>query len=268
MRVPVSVFIIARNEADRIHRTIEAVSGWVDEVIVVVGSSSDNTIEVAEKAGARVVENLWTGFGQQKRFGESQCRNDWILNIDADEVVTDELRREIVKLFERGMPDRVAYGMPVELVYPGKVKPRRWAHDHWCVRLYDKRVVRFRNSALFDSVVTESHEVGSLKGAMYHYSIRSFDDMKCKLLERVDLAVEGSRQRSAAVLTLRLASELPMTFLKFYIGRRHITGGLTGLRYAAILARFRFMRVYGLWAKAMATPVPQTVAGRLYQPTV
>ena len=57
---------------------------WVDEVIVVEAGSSDDTVEVAKGAGAKVIHNEWEGFGQQKRFAEDQCRNTWVLNLDAD----------------------------------------------------------------------------------------------------------------------------------------------------------------------------------------
>ncbi len=87
-RLPLSVFIIARDEADRIARPIESVIGWVDEVIVIDSGSTDETVAVAEQLGARVIRNDWPGYGPQKRFGEDQCRNDWLLNLDADEEVT------------------------------------------------------------------------------------------------------------------------------------------------------------------------------------
>jgi glycosyltransferase involved in cell wall biosynthesis len=101
-KLPISCFIIAKNEADRIARTIRSVRSWVDEVVVVDSESSDETVAVARQEGARVVTHPWLGFGGQKRFAEDQCRNDWLFNIDADEVVTGDLQIEIVKLFENG----------------------------------------------------------------------------------------------------------------------------------------------------------------------
>ena len=103
-RLPISCFIIAKDEADRIGRTIESVQPWVNEVIVVDSGSTDDTMAVAIRAGARAISNAWPGFGQQKRFAEDQCTNDWLLNIDADEVVTPELCREIEALFANGSP--------------------------------------------------------------------------------------------------------------------------------------------------------------------
>jgi glycosyltransferase involved in cell wall biosynthesis len=246
-RLPISCFIIAKDEADRIGRTIESVQPWVNEVIVVDSGSTDDTMAVAIRAGARAISNAWPGFGQQKRFAEDQCTNDWLLNIDADEVVTPELCREIEALFANGSPPCVAYGMPVQLVYPGASKPRRWARDHWCIRLYDRRAVRFRASAVHDSVVTGSHRYGRLQGALHHFSMRSFGDMKRKLNERTWLSVEHAELLSSAGLIPRLLTEMPMNFLKYYITRRHFTGGLMGLRYASIHSWYRFLKIYRVW---------------------
>jgi glycosyltransferase involved in cell wall biosynthesis len=251
-RVPVSCFIIAKNEGDRIARSIRSVRSWVDEVVVVDSESADDTVSVALAEGCKVITQPWLGFGGQKRFAEEQCRNDWLLNIDADEVVTPELAREIIALFEASTPAQVAYGMPVEMVYPGASEPRRFARDHWYVRLYDRGSVRFRNSEVHDSVVTDYHRVGRLKAPMHHFSMRSFADMKRKLNERTWLLVDNAEPNSARVVRTRLLSELPMNFFKYYIVRRHFTGGLKGLRFAVIQATYRFLKIYRIWRRGTA----------------
>ncbi|MBC8523144.1 glycosyltransferase family 2 protein, partial [PVC group bacterium] len=99
-RLPISVFIIAKNEADRIPLAIASVIDWVDEVIVIDSGSDDETVSVSESLGARVIFNEWEGYGPQKVFGETLCNNDWLLNIDADEEITPSLRNEIERVFE------------------------------------------------------------------------------------------------------------------------------------------------------------------------
>src|SRR5262249_17218071 len=124
MRLPISVYIIAFNEVDRIGPTIKAVTDWADEVIVVDSGSQDGTAQLARSLGARVVRHAWEGFGRQRRFSETLCKNNWVLGIDADECVTPDLKQEIAGLFTAGGPKHVAYGMPVLIVYPGRSKPR------------------------------------------------------------------------------------------------------------------------------------------------
>jgi glycosyltransferase involved in cell wall biosynthesis len=249
-KLPLSCFIIAKNEADRIERTIRSVQPWVDEVVVVVdSSSSDNTVAVAQAAHARVISQPWRGFGGQKRFAEEQCHHEWVLNLDADEVVPPELQDRITELFRSGVPEHAAYGMPIHTIYPGQTKPRIWARDHWCVRLYNRKVVRFRDSSIHDTVVTDGHVVGRICAPIHHYSIRSFDHMKAKLDKRMALSAEHASANSTIFTLGRLAIEFPMNFYKYYIVRRHITGGLIGFRYAATHAWFRTIKVYRLWCQ-------------------
>jgi glycosyltransferase involved in cell wall biosynthesis len=258
-KVPISCFIISKNEGDRIARTIRSVRPWADEVVVIDSESTDDTLSVALAEGCRVITQPWLGFGAQKRFGEDQCRNDWVFNIDADEVVTPQLAREIIATFKSGDPEFVAYGMPIHMVYPGAAAPRPMARDNWYVRLYNRRFIRFRNSNVHDAVVTDGFEVGALRAPVYHYSMRSFADMKRKLDERTWLMVENAGSTSQGVLASRLIVELPMNFFKYYVVRRHWTGGLVGLRYASIQACFRFLKVYRIWrsdkTKTSATDV-------------
>jgi glycosyltransferase involved in cell wall biosynthesis len=242
-RLPVSCFIIALNEADRIGATIASVRDWVDEVIVIDSGSTDGTVAISEAAGAKVVFNAWPGFGQQKRFGEDLCRNDWLLNLDADEVVTLDLRRSIEALFENGKPPRNVYGMAVTIVYPGHTRPRFFANDHYCLRLYDRRRVRFADSTLFDSVEPQDEKVGHLPGAIYHHSIRSLNDLARKCDERATYNALHSKPKSDIELGIRTVTEFPTHFFKYYVARGHFSGGWTGLSFAGITAYYRWQRI-------------------------
>lgn len=242
-RLPLSCFIIAKNEADRIGRTIVAVREWVDEVIVIDSGSTDGTQDVATKSGARVIFNEWPGFGQQKRFGEEQCRNPWTLNIDADEVVSPELAQEIQALFANGEPAPAAFRLRIDNVYPGCDKPRLWANDHVVVRLYDRRRVRFKDSTLHDSVDASGQHVPTLKGQVYHFSMRTFDEMIEKADERMRYNADHAKRKPYWQLAIRVIFEFPFAFLRYYFVRRHFTGGLIGFETAVVGAYSRFIRI-------------------------
>ena len=94
-KLPISCFIIALNEADRIEKTIKSVKDLVDEIIVIDSGSTDGTQKLAEDMGCKVFYNKWNGFGPQKRFGEDCSKNKWLLNLDADEYLSDEISDEI-----------------------------------------------------------------------------------------------------------------------------------------------------------------------------
>ena len=163
--LPISVFIIALNESDRIGRAIISVRDWVDEVIVIDSGSTDNTVQVATALGARVMYHEWPGYGMQKRFGEDQCKNKWLLNIDADEEITPALVQEIQALFapspaSRGRvgeggfaePELTGYVLRVRDLLPGEKTLSAFAHTNFVLRLYNREKARFSESPVHDTV--------------------------------------------------------------------------------------------------------------------
>lgn len=93
--LPLSIFIITRNEADRLPRTLAAIRTLSDDIVVVDSGSTDDTVALAAAAGARTLHRDWEGYGPQKRFAEEQCRHPWLLNLDADEWIPPHLADEI-----------------------------------------------------------------------------------------------------------------------------------------------------------------------------
>lgn len=247
-RVPLSCTIIAKNEADRIARCIEAVKAIADDIVLVDSGSSDGTLAIAEQLGARTLFRTWDGFGPQKRFAEEQARHDWILNLDADEILTHELAAEIRELLS-GPPPLNAYRFKQVTVYPGHSKPRLWADYHNYVRLYDRRAVRFRNSLTHDTVDMGTERAGQLKNAALHFSFRSLDHARNKLNSYTDLqARELKKPRWQMVL--RRPVEYPVLFFRYYILRRHFTGGRYGFMAAHTFAAGRAQRIKKLLNKS------------------
>ena len=241
LRAPVSCCIITKNEGDRIERCILSVRDIVDEIVVVDSGSEDDTVAKATSLGAKVFFNAWEGFGPQKRFAEDCATHDWILNLDADEVVTQELAREIAGLM--CSPDLLpAYRFRQVMIYPGHNRPRLWADSHNYVRLYDRRRVRFRSSLVHDTVDTGEYQVGQLRGIAHHYSWRSLEHIRGKL----DAYFELQLQENVTPVwysALRLPLDYPREFMRYYIVRRHVTGGWFGLRLSHLCAASRIRRL-------------------------
>jgi glycosyltransferase involved in cell wall biosynthesis len=240
-RTPLSVCIIAKNEADRIQRCIDAVNSITDDIVVVDSGSTDDTVAIAKASGARTFYNAWVGFGPQKRFAEDCAAHDWVLNIDADEVIEPDLESEIKALLS-SKPALSAYRFRQVTVYPGRDRPRLWADAHNYVRLYDRRVVRFCDSLTHDTVDTRGVEVGQLNGSALHFSWRTLDHVKAKLDSYTDLQAK-EMNRSRLAMRLRQPIEYPFLFFRYYVLRRHFTGGLYGLKTAHVIARGRAARV-------------------------
>ncbi|MEM5581132.1 glycosyltransferase family 2 protein [Roseibium sp. AS2] len=244
-RLPLSVFIIARDEADRIARPIESVIGWVDEVIVIDSGSNDDTVAVAERLGARVIPNDWPGYGPQKRFGEDQCRNDWLLNLDADEEVTPELADEIRTVFAEGSHARAdGWRIMIRDMYAHETAPAPWAYGYHQIRLYDRRKGRFSSSTVHDTVRPEpGARIADLSGIMAHRSIRSLDFQVGKYNRYSGMQVADMRARGRRLPKFRLLSEFPVSFLKAYVVRRYWKYGWWGFILAMNYAHARFLRV-------------------------
>lgn len=246
--VPISVFIIAKNEADRIPLTIKSVIDWADEVHVIDSGSTDGTQEVSHTLGANVVHHDWQGYGQQKIFGESLCRNNWLLNLDADEEVTPALRAEIEALFKDGKePPLKAYSMPISLVHFLDDDGALFGRTVYPARLYDKRAAGFRNSTVHDSVEWKSDSfaspIGRLQGALNHRSFRSYSHMIEKVNFYSTLQAQDMFDRGRRPSSLRLATEPFVAFFKAWIGRRYITRGMTGYIESLLYSFARTLRL-------------------------
>lgn len=242
-RIPVSVFIIAKNEADRIPSSIRAVRDWVDEVIVVDSGSEDDTVAVSASLGARVVFNAWQGYGPQKVYAESLCRNRWLLNLDADEEVTPELAAEIRALFERGDPPCVAYTLPILPLYPFQDKGHPWTAFHHPVRLYRRDKAGFKADKVHDSVVVREGKIGHLKGMVLHRSFRSLTHHVDKVNRYSSAQAEmlAARGRNPGLLALLLTPLF--AFFKQYILRREFVNGIDGIVVSHMYAFQRFIRL-------------------------
>ncbi|MEQ8781119.1 MAG: glycosyltransferase family 2 protein [Roseibium album] len=244
-RLPLSAFIIARNEADRISRPIRSVIDWVDEVIVIDSGSTDDTIAVAEKLGARVVHKDWQGYGPQKRCGEDQCRNDWLLNLDADEEVTEDLATEIrAKFSDNSYRDADGWRIMIRDMYAHETEPAPWAYGYNQIRLYDRRKGRFSDSSVHDTVrPVDGATIANLSGIMAHRSIRSLDFQVDKYNRYSGMQVEDMRTRGRKLPRSRLLTEFPVSFFKAYFVRKYRKYGWWGFILSMNYAHARFLRV-------------------------
>ena len=249
---PLSIFIITRDEADRIARTIEAVRALSDDILVVDSGSTDGTQAIAESLGARVVFNPWPGYGPQKRFAEDLCRHDWLLNLDADEVVPADLATEIATLFSQGQPAADAYKLRIAEIFPGEPAPHRFAYALSPVRLYRKAKGRYSPSPVHDRVdLAPDARVARLKGTVHHYSVRSLGEQMDKLNGYSDAQADDLDRRNATLSVFRLVAEFPANFIKAYIGRRHALRGVYGFMTAMNYAFYRYLRVAKHWERRL-----------------
>lgn len=243
--LPLSIFIIARDEADRIGRTIRSAQALTDDLVVIDSGSQDDTIGIARELGARVLHRDWEGYGPQKRYAEEQCRHDWMLNLDADEVMPPDLAADIRARFAAaGGPEMDGYRVGIAEVFPGEGAPHRFAYKLHPVRLYRRSRGRYSPSPVHDRVdMVPDARIGDLRGILHHFSVRSLGDQIEKLHRYSDQQADDLAARGIVIPAWRVVFEFQAAFWKAYIGRRHFMRGTYGFLTAMNYAISRHMRL-------------------------
>lgn len=244
---PLSVFIIAKDEEDRIPESIKSVIDWVDEVIVIDSGSKDRTVAISNELGASVIYNEWNGYGPQKVFGEGKCRNDWILNIDADEAISPKLKEEIQQLFDNDLINQAkAYHIPIKISTRFATKlPGRFAPSNDPIRLYHKEHAGFKDSSIHDSVIAKSSdcEIGKLKNIMIHRCFRSYRHAVEKINFYSTMQAEHMLEKGRKPSAIRILIEPFIAFVKAYTLRRYCLLGIDGFIESVIYAFSRTLRL-------------------------
>ncbi len=222
-----SVAMIVRDEADRLGRTLDAIT-CADEIVVVDGGSADRTPELALARGCRVLHRAFDGYGAQKAFAVSRCAHDWVLNLDADEVLTPELNREILELLARPEIPEAAFEVEMRLVFMGRAfRWGRHAHERH-VRLFYRGRAAYDGAEVHEGVRTRE-PVGRLRERLFHHSFR---DQHHFVQKMNDYTTRGARmlrargRRRAPALAL-LA--WPFYFLRSYLLQGNFLNGGPGL---------------------------------------
>lgn len=245
----VTATIITNNEAANIRAACESVS-WADEVLVVDSESTDETRELAEACGARVVCRPWPGFAAQKEFAALEARGDWVFSLDADERVSAELRASIENLLYA--PDeRLADGYRVarRSFYMGRwIRGGGWYPDYQ-LRLYRKGRGSWGGRLVHESVrMSEGARVETLAGDLLHYSVRDASHHHRMIGERyAPLAARQMYEDGRRTTPLAIAAAAPSAFVRSYLLKGGFRDGLPGLAIASFAAHHAFLKHLLLW---------------------
>lgn len=253
-----SAVIIAKDEQAVIGRCLAALAGWADEIVVVIDrASSDDTAKIARSYPTRVVVSDWLGFGRQKQLALDSAGGAWVLSIDADEVVTPELREEIDRLLA-GDPRHAGYRIRRSI----QAFNRRLDHGE-CgqapLRLFRREGSRFTESAVHETVRVPGR-VGRLRSRLLHYSIRDLGHQMDKLNRYAWLwAHERHRRGKRAGLGSAVAHGL-WSFVEVYLLRLGILDGRLGLTLALLQSQYTFNKYAALWSLALDPPAAEPEA--------
>jgi len=247
----ISATIITFNEQSNIKAACETVA-WADEVVVVDSNSTDQTRELAEACGARVIKNAWPGFGAQKQFAVEQARHEWIFSLDADERVSDELRRSIQSLRsanESGLAD--GYEIARRTYYQQRwIRGGGWYPDRQ-LRLFKKSKGHWKERHIHESVtMNPGTHVGRLAGDLLHYTSQDAAHHHRMIGERyAPLAALQMFEDGRRTSVLGVASAGPAAFIRSLILKGGLRDGFAGFTIASFAAHHAFLKHLMLWEK-------------------
>lgn len=249
-RPPISAYIRTLNEARMITDVIAAALQVADEVIVIDSGSTDETRALATQAGAKVIEQPWLGNGRQKRIAEDAARNNWLLDLDADEIVSTELGAEIIALFAAGDPASPVYRTDLALVPP--------VGDPWLTfgrqkrhKLYDRRVLRQPDHEAWDQFdIPDGVRVGCLHNPILHHAFDGVAGFQGKLNKHSSVRAEILPLKSSISLALRIIFGFPFYFAKKYVLQQYFRGGIYGFALAALSAQGRWLKDVKMWERS------------------
>ena len=243
MTLALSVVIIAKNEQGRIKDCLESVHGWANEIVIVDDESTDGTRAIALKYTDMIFTRRMELEGKQRNFGASKAQNDWIMILDCDERLTDELKIEIKGILENPPDHTVAYWAP-QMTYLGDVhiKYGGWSNPH--IRLYNKNFASWSEKAC-DLVhpgfsIKPGYKGANLKGMLIHYGFKNIEDVirktnRSTTLEAVKWSLDG-RKMSMGKAVWRSVDR----FFRRFIGKKGYKDGYYGFVLAVLSGFYEF----------------------------
>lgn len=222
---------------------------WADERLVVDCGSTDDTVALAERAGARVIRHDWPGYAAQKNFAAAEARHDWILSVDADERVSPALANEIRALLGRPEPPSVhGYRIPRMTFHLGRwIRTTDWYPDPQ-LRLYDRRHGQWKPRRVHESIEVEG-DPGRLEHHLEHFAYRDIAHHLETMNRYTTLAADDMWEAGRRAGAIDLVAHPPAAFLRNYVLKGGISDGVPGFVISAMNAWYVLLKMAKLWEK-------------------
>ena len=238
----ISFCIITLNEEQNLPRCLASCAGLADEIVVLDSGSSDATERIAREAGARWEVMAWQGYVAQKNRLLDMARNDWVFSIDADEEISPQLRKEILRIKSGEPGDRISgYSIPRCVFHEGRwIRHGNWYPDR-LVRLFRRHRARFAGAKVHERLEIDG-KIVRLRGELNHYSFRDAADHwnRCRKYAKLWAESRHAEGRTAGPLTpgIRAATR----WFRGYFIKAGFLDGLHGLQIANVCAREVFLK--------------------------
>jgi glycosyltransferase involved in cell wall biosynthesis len=238
--LPLSLIVITRDAAHELAECL-ASAPFAAETVVVDSGSRDDTVAIAQRGGARVIEHAFEGYGAQKNFAVAQARNDWVLCIDADERVSPELAVAIREAFAAGLPTVAGFTIARRNRFLGRWLAHGEGYPDWNVRLFDRRRARWSSEPVHEKVNADG-PVERLRGDLLHASAESIDAYIAKQNRYTTMQAEAMHARGERAGGVRIALSPAARFLRFYVMKLGFLDGVAGFAHIAIGSFASFLK--------------------------
>ncbi len=238
-----SIIIITKNEAHDIRACLESAS-WANEIVIFDSGSIDETVSICHEFTPHVYEADWQGFGIQKQRALEKATGDWILSIDADEIITPELRDEIEQAITQNSHD--AFLIPRLSSYCGRfIQHSGWNPD-FVLRLFRREKGRFSNDVVHERVIVDG-KVGFLKLSLLHGSYTDLAEVLRKMDSYSTLGAKLLFEKNAQSSLSKALLKGLWTFFRTYVLRLGFLDGQHGLMLAIYSAETSYYKYLKLW---------------------
>ena len=241
----ISCFVIACNEADRIENCLSSLAGWVDQLIVLDSGSQDDTVSIAKKYATEVHQTDWPGYGPQRNRALSLCEHDWVLNIDADEVMTDALKNEIDQVLSSDELNTNFIKIPWLTYFFGK--PLRFGrYSSPQGKLFLKSGAKFKDRQVHETLLLPNPKPITLKNGLLHYSWRNYQHVQEKHLKYACLLAKEKFSKGKTSTVYYACLRFFTDFLQQYFLQRGFMDGWRGFLMAILLGEYAFHKYAAL----------------------
>ncbi len=252
-----TVIILTLNEEEFITRCVNSVR-WADEVLVVDSNSTDRTREIATSLGARVYEQKWLGWSGQRNKGVELAKNDWVMFLECDEIVTPELAQSIQEVMSRPMDESDGYCLDRRGDFYGLLLPNvsRPAKRKSFVRLFNRRCSAYDMSMKVHEEVIFPGKSIPLQGVLIHWRAYMMDEYMTVFNRYATVEAEMLNEKGVRSSGLKILIRPILRFLWCYIAKGGIWLGTRGIIHAVLQATSEFMRYAKLWEMQQAKRMP------------
>jgi glycosyltransferase involved in cell wall biosynthesis len=253
-KIPLSVAIIAKNEAQNLPACLESIR-FAEQIVVVDSGSTDGTAEIAGNFGCQVFNEPWRGFGAQKQFAIDQCTHPWVLLLDADERIPAVTASAIKNIVGSDSEETAGYSFPRKNFFQGRWIRHLWGKDR-VVRLFRKTRGLMTDARVHEAVEVKG-PVKALDTPLEHYTESSLSRLLLKLDHYTTLGAQEAFEEGKRASVWTAAAVAFLSFLQSYFLKRGFLDGAQGLTLSvaeSVNKFFKYAKLSELNAKGKNDP--------------